>query len=169
MILSGFKKFLKGDDADLYWRFRVKFIERGGVINYLLLKRIEKRNNSEIGLRYDRMCASFESAPQFPHGLNGIIISNKAKIGKNAIILHQVTIGTAMVKEKTRDELGAPIIGDNVYIGAGAKIIGEITIGDNCIIGANAVVTKNIPDNCTAVGVPAVIRKNSGKYIDKEF
>ena len=52
---------------------------------------------------------------------------------------------------------GAPHIGNNVMIGAGAVILGNITIGDNSIIGANAVVTHNVPENSLAVGVPAVI------------
>ena len=50
-----------------------------------------------------------------------------------------------------------PHIGDNVFIGAGAKILGDIKIGNNVKIGANAVVTKDVPDNCTVVGNPAVI------------
>ena len=58
--------------------------------------------------------------------------------------------------------MAAPIIGDNVFIGAGAKILGPIKIGNGAVIGANAVVTKNVPDNCTVVGVPAkIIKKNN--------
>ena len=56
------------------------------------------------------------------------------------------------------DDPCAPVIGNNVDIGAGAKLIGRITIGDNVIIGANAVVTKSVPPNSIASGIPAVVR-----------
>lgn len=86
-----------------------------------------------------------------PHGGNGIIISSKAEIGDDVIIYQQVTIGTRETGGK------APVIGNNVFIGAGAKILGEIKIGDGSKIGANAVVLKDVPPNATAVGVPARI------------
>ena len=87
--------------------------------------------------------AQFATPPNLPHGLNGIIISHNTVIGKNSTIFHQVTIGEG--------KNGAPIIGDNVLIGAGAKIIGKIKIGDNVKIGAGCVVSCDIPDNCTVV------------------
>jgi serine O-acetyltransferase len=62
-----------------------------------------------------------------------------------------------------------PIIGNNVYIGAGAKILGSITIGDNVIIGANAVVTRNVPPNCTVAGVPARIIKRDGVRVKESL
>lgn len=65
------------------------------------------------------------------------------KIGKNCTILHNVTIGAGRG--------GAPTIGDNVYIGAGALIIGGVTVGDNVKIGAGAIVVQDIPPNCTVV------------------
>jgi serine O-acetyltransferase len=65
-------------------------------------------------------------------------------------LLHQVTIGAKSFGKP-------PKLGNNVYVGAGAKIIGEITIGNNVKIGANAVVTKDLPSNVTAVGIPAKI------------
>ena len=77
-------------------------------------------------------------------------------VGKNTLIYQNVTLGRIGL-----DNQDAPVIGDNCVIGAGACILGKIHIGDNVKIGANAVVTKDIPDNCTAVGVPAkVIHKN---------
>jgi len=84
-----------------------------------------------------------------PHP-NGVVIHEKAVIGVNCMIMQQVTIGQ-LANE------GAPALGSNVYIGAGAKVLGDITIGDNVSIGANAVVLVNVPDNCTAVGVPAKV------------
>ena len=88
------------------------------------------------------------------HGANGIIVSPKAIIGDNVTIFHQVTIGQNSGSSK---EWGAPKIGNNVLIGAGAKIIGPITIEDNVKIGANAVVVKNIPADSIAVGIPAKV------------
>lgn len=89
----------------------------------------------------------------------GIVISGYAKIGRNCVVRNGVTIGLARI-----DDLSAPTIGDNVDIGAGAKLLGRITIGDNVKIGANAVVLSDIPSNSIAVGIPAkVIRR-----LDKE-
>ena len=91
---------------------------------------------------------------RLPH-LSGIIIHGTAIIGEDVTIFQQVTIG---VNEHDRyKEKRAATIGKNVYIGAGAKIIGNVHIGDNVRIGANAVVCKDIPDNCTVVGSNKVI------------
>lgn len=96
----------------------------------------------------------------FGPGLNirhygSIVVNPKVKIGKNCVIHSGVNIGEVNGK--------APVIGDNVYIGPGAKIFGGIRIGNNVKIGANAVVFKDCPeDNVTLVGVPArkVEKKN---------
>jgi len=82
--------------------------------------------------------------------IHGIVIHQSAIIGENCTIFHQVTIGT---NEHRITYNQAPRIGNNVYIGAGAKIIGDITIGNNVKIGANAVVTKDVPDNVVVVGI----------------
>ena len=87
--------------------------------------------------------ARFASRPHLPHGLNGIIVSNDAIIGQNCTLYHQVTIGNG--------KNGAPIIGDNVLIGAGAKIIGRVNIGNNVKVGAGCIVTIDVPDNATIV------------------
>ena len=79
-------------------------------------------------------------------------------IGKNFNISHEVTIG----QHNRGKYKGTPIIGDNVYIGPGAKIFGNIRIGNNVAIGANAVVTKSIPDYSVAVGIPAKIVSSKG-------
>lgn len=91
-----------------------------------------------------------------PHPF-GIIINRTATIGRNVTIFHQVTIG---VNEHHGDLGVAPTIGDNVFIGAGAKIIGPITVGTNVRIGANAVVTKDVPDNATVVGFNRMLLRN---------
>lgn len=89
------------------------------------------------------------------HGLATVI--NAETIGENCWINQQVTVG---YKDEFTDR---PIIGRNVQICAGAKVIGEIKVGDNVKIGANAVVVKDVPDNCTVVGVPARIVRREGR------
>ena len=79
-------------------------------------------------------------------------------IGKNCWINQMVVIGFS-------DTGKSPTIGDNVHIAAGAKVLGDVTIGDNSIVGANAVVVKDVPPNCTVVGVPAYIIKRDGKKV----
>jgi len=83
------------------------------------------------------------------------------KIGENCWINQLVTIGFTNATDK-------PIIEDNVSIYAGARVLGNVTIGKNSIVGANAVVLKNVPENCTVVGVPAyIIRRNGQKVKEK--
>lgn len=85
-----------------------------------------------------------------------IIISGDTVIGDDVVIRQGVTIGL-----RTTGQRGAPVIGDRVDIGAGAKILGNIRIGNDAVIGANAVVLCDVPDGCLAVGVPAVIKTRS--------
>lgn len=93
--------------------------------------------------------AKIKSKPVFPHNLYGIFISNKAIIGENVVIFHQVTIGSNTTKGSSNN--GAPKIEDNVYIGCGAKLIGNITIGKNARIGANCICVKDVPTNSVAI------------------
>lgn len=86
---------------------------------------------------------------------HGIVIHGNAVIGDNCIIRHGVTIGIQSV-DKPHE---APKIGKNVNIGAGAKILGNISIGDNVVIGANAVIVKDIPPNSLVVGIPGTVIK----------
>lgn len=95
------------------------------------------------------------------HG-NGVIIGETAIIGDNVLLYQGVTLG-GTGKEKGKRH---PTIGNNVVIGAGAKVLGNITAGDNSYIGANAVVVKNVPPNSTIVGVPGRIAQQDGKKID---
>ena len=96
----------------------------------------------------------------FPHGLNGIFISGNAIIGDNTTIFHQVTIGSNNLNNSIN--IGSPKIGKNVYIGTGAKIIGNVNIEDNVRIGANCVVTQNIKANSTVVlNKPRIIIHNT--------
>ena len=92
------------------------------------------------------------------HGFATIIM---ADIGQNCWINQQVSIGY-------KDRSGRPTLGDNVRIGAGAKVLGRLKIGDRSTIGANAVVTKDIPSDCVAVGVPARVIKQNGQRVESK-
>ena len=88
-------------------------------------------------------------------------VKQNCKIGKNCTLLPGVVIGN---KNLENDDSWV-LIGDNCYIGLGAKIFGEVKIGNNVVIGANSVVVKDIPDNCVVSGIPAkIIKKNGIKY-----
>lgn len=92
-----------------------------------------------------------------------IVINPDAVLGSNISILQGATIG----RSQRGPRKGEPVIGDCVYIGPGAKIIGAVKIGNNVVVGANAVVTKDVPDNAVVAGVPAKIisMKGSTDYI----
>ena len=93
------------------------------------------------------------------HGFATIIVAES--IGKDCWINQQVTIGYS-------NKTDIPILGDNVEVHAGAKILGKVHVGNNSKVGANAVVVKNVPCNCTVVGVPAYIVKRNGiKVLEK--
>ena len=107
-------------------------------------QKLMRNNNADISFG----CQLGEN-PTFPHSFSGIYISEGAKIGKNCVIFHQVTIGSNTLPGSSGQ--GFPTLGDNVYIGCGAKIIGNVKIGNNVRIGANCVVTRDVPDNATVV------------------
>jgi serine O-acetyltransferase len=94
------------------------------------------------------------------HGFATII--SATSIGKNCWINQQVTIGYS-------NDTDCPTIQDNVFIYAGAKIIGKVNIGSNSKVGANSVVIKSVPENCTVVGVPAKIVRKDGHKITAEL
>jgi len=85
---------------------------------------------------------------------HNIVVHDNAVIGNNCIIRQGVTIGNRYMDRPTE----APVMGDNVNIGAGAKLLGKITIGDNVNIGANAVVIHDVPQNSLYVGFPKSIK-----------
>ena len=91
------------------------------------------------------------------HHFGGIIFHPSVEIGDDCTLYHQVTIGDR------GGYGGAAKLGNNVLVGAGAKIIGEIQIGDNCKIGANSVVTKDMPPNTVAYGNPAQYKTKKGE------
>ena len=95
------------------------------------------------------------------HGM-GVVIGETAEIGDDCLIYHGVTLGG------TGKDVGKrhPTIGNNVLIGTGAKVLGPITIGDNSRVAANSVVLKDIPENCTAVGIPARVVRRAGEKVN---
>lgn len=86
------------------------------------------------------------------HNGLGVVIHPKAIVGENTQIYQNVSIAG-------RNERGTPVIGKNVFIGAGACILGGITVGDNVSIGANSVILSDIPDNAVVVGIPGKVVK----------
>jgi len=94
------------------------------------------------------------------YGGIGVVIHHRSVIGNNVHIDQNVTIGG------TSKKYAVPVLGNDIYIGAGAKIIGPITIGNNVVIGANSVIVKNIPDGSLVVGVPGKIIKTNIKKND---
>ena len=92
----------------------------------------------------------------------GVVIGETTVVGDDVLLYQGVTLG-GTGKEKGKRH---PNIGNNVVVGAGAKVLGNITICDNSYIGANAVVLKDVPANSTIVGVPGRITRQDGKKID---
>lgn len=84
-----------------------------------------------------------------------MIVNGRARIGRNVTIYPGVTVGAART--------GVPTIGDNVFLGLGCKVFGGITIGNNVVVAPNAVVVKDVPDDCVVAGVPAKIIKKRAK------
>ncbi|NLE72046.1 MAG: serine O-acetyltransferase [Actinomycetales bacterium] len=88
------------------------------------------------------------------HGM-GVVVGETAMVGDYVVLFHGSTLGGKSMKRGKRH----PTLGDNVVVGAGAKILGPVWIGDGARIGANAVVVKDVPAGAVAVGVPAVVRQ----------
>ena len=135
-----------------FWRRSVKLPAR--LVSQLsrFLTGIEIHPGATIGRRFF-----------IDHGM-GIVIGETAIIGDDVLLYHQVTLGGTSLDKAKRH----PTLGNGVLVGMGAKILGPITIGDHCKIGANAVVNKDIPDNCTVVGIPGRIVRRDGQRHDED-
>lgn len=119
--------------------------------NYLIKQLIEHvyyRKCKEYGA-WISLNANFKSKPVFPHKYFGIFISGDSTIGNKCTIYQHVTIGS--INDESSGLFGAPNVQDNVLIGAGSKLIGNISIGKNSKIGAGCIVVNDIPENSTAV------------------
>ena len=132
--------------AHWFWNHNFKLLAR--LISHFSrwLTGIEIHPGAKIGRRFF-----------IDHGM-GVVIGETAEIGDDVTIYHQVTLGGTSTKKGKRH----PTIGNNVVIGAGAKILGPVKIGDNCKIGANSVVIKDVPPNSTVVGIPGKVVKRNG-------
>jgi serine O-acetyltransferase len=139
------------------WRYRIRSraIRKPFSFFYKLLKTvceiltgIELPAEASVGKRF-----------KIEH-FGDIVVSGDAVFGDDVVVRNGVTVGLRRTGVR-----GAPVIGDRVDIGAGAKILGRITIGDDVVIGANAVVIEDVPANSIAVGVPARIlpRRRAGQ------
>lgn len=96
------------------------------------------------------------------HGM-GVVIGETAEVGDNCLLYHGVTLGGTSLEKKKRH----PTLGDNVVIGAGAKILGDITLGANVQVGANAVVLKDVPANSVVVGIPGRVVVQDGRRVSE--
>lgn len=153
------------NQTDKFWKYRKRCLKYKSnkliyYFNLLLCKRINRKLNSGIPVS--------ENINEFvaPHGLSGIYISKGANIDTGCTIFQQVTIGSNTLNGSKN--IGAPILGKNIYIGAGAKIIGKVKIGDNVRIGANCIVVDDIPNNSTVVmDKPRIIKHE--KIMENKF
>ncbi|HEY5009636.1 MAG TPA: hypothetical protein VIH73_00680 [Acidimicrobiales bacterium] len=129
-----------------------------GMVLYRLMQGSRHMGNAPLEMVFNKLNATFggcvigrgaEFGPGFVmfHS-NGVVINGKVRAGENVHLHHQVTIAD--------DRLGrSPTLGNDIHIGAGAKIIGPIAVGDGARIGANAVVVHDVDANTTVVGIPA--------------
>ena len=129
--------------SHIFYNYKLYLIAR--IINYIsrMITGVDIHPGAKIGKRLF-----------IDHG-QGVVIGETAVIGDDVVMYHGTTLG-GTGKDKGKRH---PTIGNNVVIGCGAKVLGNITIGDNAKIGANAVVLSDIPANATAVGMPAKVVK----------
>ena len=131
------------------WRHGMRFLARFSSQVTRLLTGIEIHPGAQLGRRLF-----------IDHGM-GIVVGETAIIGDDVTLYQGVTLG-GTGKEKGKRH---PTIGNNVSIGSGAKILGNIAVGDNCRVGAGSVVLRSVPDNSTIVGVPGHIVLREGKRV----
>ncbi|MCG6201302.1 serine acetyltransferase [Psychromonas antarctica] len=157
-------KLLIGNSSS-FWKLRAKYKGKSNIkekIAKVLTSWYLYENNSSID--WD---SEIIGEPCFPHGIKGVFISGAAKIGINCTIFQQVTIGSITFPDSQK--AGAPVLGNNVYIGAGAKIIGNVIVGDNVRVGANAVVYQNIPNNSIVVAGGQMIKTKKTILTNKYY
>lgn len=144
----------------VYWFYKAeRFMFKAHLLPLAVLIRVFMRVVFACDIPYK---AVIGKNTVFPHDALGVVIHPDAKIGDNCHINQNVTIGGKSDLERL------PVIGDNVILGAGSIILGDISIGNNAIVGAGAVVVKDVPDNAIVAGVPAVVIKSGGKKNARE-
>ena len=150
----------------IFWMRTATFLMtagRGWRLLYPLVRMMYRRYTFQLGISIPYQTPI---GPGFYIGhFGGIVVSSGAQIGANCNLSQGVTIGQINRGSKQ----GTPRLGDNVYVGPGAKILGQITVGNNVAIGANAVVIKDVPDGAVVVGVPARVISHEGSsgYINR--
>lgn len=129
------------------WQKRLKWLARAFSYIARWFTGIEIHPGATIGRRFF-----------IDHG-TGVVIGETAEIGDDVTLYHGVTLGGTTWQKGKRH----PTVGNNVVVGAGAKILGPITVGANARVGSNAVVLKDVPEGATMVGIPAreAVRKNT--------
>ena len=158
------RSVLQRYNHEKYWRYRAIVIDPkrgtklGDMLRLYYIKRADAFNNASMGT-HRNLGARFAQPPQLPHGLNGIIVSHNAVVGKGCRIYHQVTIGEG--------HNGAPSIGDYVVIGAGTKIVGKVRIGSHVKIAPGCVIMRDIPDNSVVLpGESSIVVKEMREHIE---
>lgn len=126
---------------------------------YLIARYISEKTKRKTGIEI-HPGARIGKRLFIDHGV-GVVIGETAIVGDDVTMFHGVTLGGIGSETGKRH----PTVGNNVFIGCGAKILGNITIGDNVKVGANAVILKDVEENTTVVGVPGVIVKKNGKRV----
>lgn len=132
-----------------FWQHGLRFLARFHSQVLRLLTGIEIHPGAQIARRVF-----------IDHGM-GVVIGETSMVGNDVTIYQNVTLG-GTGKEKGKRH---PTIGDNVFIGSGAKLLGNITIGQNCRVGAGSVVLRDVPENSTIVGVPGHIVLRDGRRV----
>ena len=149
-LYSGFKAVRSYRKANWFFRHNMKFIAR------YISQRARRKTGIEI-----HPGATIGKNLFIDHGM-GIVFGETTEIGDNCTIYHGVTLGGTGKDTGKRH----PTLGNNVLIGAGTKVLGPVYIGDNARIGAGSVVLRNLPANCTAVGVPAEVVRINNKAVN---
>lgn len=150
LLYSGYKAVRKYRRAHWFYIHNMKLIAR------YLSQRARHKTGVEI-----HPAAQIGKGLVIDHGM-GVVIGETTIIGDNCLIYQNVTLGGTGHEQGKRH----PTLKNNVLIGSGAKVLGPITIGDNSRVAAGAVVLNNIPENSTAVGVPARVAKQNGEHLD---
>ncbi len=137
--------------TNLIWRLKIPLLPR--IISQLtrFLTGVEIHPGAKIGKGFF-----------IDHGM-GVVVGETTEIGENCVLFHNVTLGGTGKHKKKRH----PTLGNSVFVGTGATILGPVTIGSNVKIGSNTfIIMHNAPDNCTVVGSPGKIVMLEGKRVD---
>ncbi len=154
LLYPGFRAILFHRLNHFLWKLRLPFIPRMLSELNRFFNGLEIHPGARIGKGFF-----------VDHGA-GVVIGETTEIGDNCVLFHNVTLGgTGKYQDKRH-----PTLGNNVFVGTGATILGPIMVGDNVKIGANAfVVMRDVPSNCSVVGTPARIIKRNGVHCEEDL